>query len=274
MEHEFGGRRRHAGLPAGTATLAFLLGLTGGAWLLSARLATPDMRVGLLTRGSMASMGGDMGMSASMSMGLSAFIAAWTVMMVAMMVPSALPAIRTFQTRADAMRYPSEATALFVAGYLLVWGAVGGAAYALVQVLDDRFAVGSATAFRAGAVLLLAAGLYQLTPMKQACLGRCRSSLWIATRPAGERRPGHLGTLTAGLRSGVYCLGSSWPLMLLLLLVGMMNLVWMGVVAAIIVAEKVLPGGFALSKALGLGLAVWGTVLLVAPHTAPLLGGA
>ena len=85
---------------------------------------------------------------------------------------------------------------------------------------------------------------------------------------------GHLGALRAGLGQGVYCLGSSWPLMLVLLLVGMMNLAWMGVIAGVIFVEKVVPGGDVVSKVVGWGLAGWGIILLAAPHTLPALGGA
>src|SRR5436309_2881354 len=98
MEHKLsnglGGHRRAAALPAGSALVAFLLLAAGCAWLISARLAMPDMRLGVLTGAAMTSAGSPMGMPSAMAMGLSVFIATWTVMMVAMMVPSVIPAVR------------------------------------------------------------------------------------------------------------------------------------------------------------------------------------
>ena len=274
MSDGLSSRRAGPALPAGTALVALLLGLAGSAWLLTARLATPDMRLGVLTRESVMSASSQMGMAGSMSMDLSAFLAAWTVMMVAMMVPSVLPAVRTFDTWARTTRQSGAAPVLFITGYLLVWSAIGGLAYLVVQALQGGLPAGSMTAVRVGAVLLVVAGVYQLTLLKQACLRRCRSPHSGAALPVGSRRPGYRGAVRAGLWSGLYCLGSSWPLMLVLLLVGTMNLVWMAVIAGVIFIEKGMPGGFMVSKVLGWGLAGWGIILLTAPHTVPVLGGA
>ena len=129
MEHKtidgLTGNRDGAPLPASSALVAILLGLAGGAWLISARLATPDMRLGVLTGPSMISARSQMGMPGSASMGLSVFIATWTVMMVAMMVPSIVPAVRTFDTWVRTMGRPGSATVLFIGGYLLVWSLAG-----------------------------------------------------------------------------------------------------------------------------------------------------
>jgi predicted metal-binding membrane protein len=227
MEHEMSDGlsdyRRAAALPAGSALVAILLGLAGGAWLISARLATPDMRMGVLTGAAMMSARSPMGMPSSMSMGLSAFIAIWTVMMVAMMVPSLVPAVRTFDTWAHSTGLSGGATVLFVTWYLLVWSAIGAVAYLIVQALQGWLPAGSMAALRVGAALLVVAGVYQLTPPKQACLRRCRSPHVGVAPPVGTRVQGHPGAVYAGLGQGLYCLGSSWPLMLVLLLVGLMN---------------------------------------------------
>ena len=268
------GRRAGAALPAGSALVAVLLGVAGGAWLVSARLATPDLRLGVLTGASTMSASSHMGMPGVMSMGLGVFIATWAVMMVAMMVPSFVPAVRMFDTWARTRGQPGGATALFLAGYLLVWSAVGGVAYLAVQAFQGWLSLaGSMTALRTGAVLLVVAGVYQLTPPKQACLRHCQSAHMGAASPVNTRTRGYLSAVRAGLWQGVYCLGSSWPLMLVLLLVGMMNLAWMGVVAAVICVEKVVPGGDVASKVVGWGLAGCGLILLAAPHTLPALGG-
>jgi predicted metal-binding membrane protein len=275
------GRSAGAALPAGCALVAVLLGVAGGAWLISARLATPDMRLGMLTGAPTMSASGQMGMPGAMSMGPGVFIGTWTVMMVAMMVPSFAPAVRMFDPRARTDGQPGGATALLLAGYLLVWSAVGGVAYLAVRASQGWIPAGSMPALRTGAVLLVVAGVYQLTPPKQACLRHCRSAHLGGVSPVSTRAQGYLGgflsgylsAVRAGLWQGVYCLGSSWPLMLVLLLVGMMNLAWMGVVAAVIFVEKVVPGGDVASKAVGWGLAGCGLLLLAAPHTLPALGG-
>jgi predicted metal-binding membrane protein len=267
------GHRAGAVLPAGGARVAVLLGVAGGAWLVSARLATPDMRLGVLTGASTMSASSQMPMPGAMSMGLGGFIATWTVMMVAMMVPSFVPAVRRFDTQARTEGRPGGATVLFLAGYLLLWSAVGGVAYLAVRAFQSWLPAGSMTALRTGAVLLVVAGVYQLTPPKQACLRHCRSAHMGAASPVSTRARGYLSAVRAGLRQGVYCLGSSWPLMLVLLLVGMMNLAWMGVVAAVIFVEKVVPSGDVASKVVGWGLAGCGIILLAAPHTLPALGG-
>lgn len=273
MEHKTSDRligdRDGAGLPTSTALVAILLGLAGSAWLISARLATPDMRSGVLTGASMASAGNQMDVPGSASMGLGVFIATWTVMMVAMMVPSVVPAALTFGTWARTTGRARGATALFIAGYLLVWSAFGGVAYLVVQALQSWLPAGSMTALRVGALLLVAAGAYQLTPPKRVCLRHCRlPQTGVAPQVSAQVR-GRRGALRAGLEQGLYCLGSSWPLMLVLLLVGMMNLAWMGVISGVIFLEKVVPGGVVVSKVVGWALAASGIILLAAPHTLP-----
>jgi predicted metal-binding membrane protein len=251
------GTRDCVALPASRALVATLLAVAAGAWLLSARLAMPEMRLGVLTGATMTPARGQMGMPGSAPMGVIVFIATWTVMMVAMMVPSFIPAARAFDTVARAAERSGGAVALFTAGYLLVWSMIGGVAYLVVRVLHTWLPAGSVTALRGGAMLLVVAGLYQLTPPKRACLRHCRSRGVVL--PVGTRSQAYLGAVRAGLGQGMSCLGSSWPLMLVLLLVGMMNLVWMGVISAVIFVEK----------AVGWGLAAGGLILLVAPHVVP-----
>lgn len=263
--------RDGAALPASSALVAILLGVACCAWLISARLATPEMRLGILTGAAPVPARSQMGMPGSMSMSLSVFIATWTIMMVAMMLPSLVPAVRAFDTWVRATGRSGGATVLFVMGYLLVWSTIGALAYLMVQGLQGWLPAGSTAALRAGAVLLVVAGLYQLTPPHQACLRHCRLPYTDVAPQAGTRVRGHLGALRAGLGQGVYCLGSSWPLMLVLLLVGMMNLAWMGLIAGLIVVEKVMPRGDVVSKVVGWGLAGGGVVLLAAPHTLPAL---
>lgn len=277
MEHETSNGlpvlREGAAVPAGGILVALLLGLAGSAWLLSARLATPDMRLGVLTGASMQSASSQMGMSRSMSTSVSVFVATWAVMMVAMMVPSVVSAVRAFEARARIRGQPGAAAGLFIAGYLVVWSAIGAVAYLVVQALQDWPVAGSMTVIQVGALVLVVAGVYQLTPPKQACLRHCRPPHTSVVPPVRARVPRHIDAVRAGLRQGAYCLGSSWPLMLVLLLVGMMNLVWMAVIAGVIFVEKEVPRGVVVGKAVGCGLAGWGIVLLAAPHASSGLVG-
>lgn len=120
-------------------------------------------------------------------------------------------------------------------------------------------------------MLLIMAGLYQLTPLKHACLRHCWSP---HADPAPQQRshaPGGLSAIRAGLIQGMYCLGSSWPLMLVLLLLGMMNLAWMGLISGVIFLEKVVPKRNVVGKVVGLGLIGLGIVLVATPHPLPAL---
>ncbi|HLJ82263.1 MAG TPA: DUF2182 domain-containing protein [Ktedonobacterales bacterium] len=265
------GHRAGAALPASSAPVVILLGMAGGAWLITARLATADMRLGVLTGASPMSMSGGMGAAGPMSMSLGTFIGIWTVMMVAMMAPSVVPAVKGLDAQARAADRPRGAPLLFVVGYLLVWSATGGAAYVIVQAIQAWLPMGNPAAIRAGALLLIVAGVYQLTPLKLACLRHCqRSGKEMAPREIAPVQ-GSLGSLRIGLVHGVYCLGSSWPLMLVLLLLGMMNLAWMAAVAAVIFIEKVVPGGDVVGKVVGWVLVGAGIILIAAPHPLPAL---
>jgi predicted metal-binding membrane protein len=262
------GHRDGALLPHDSALVAILLGVAGGAWLISARLVMPDMRQGILTGASTMSTSSHMGMPGTMSTSPGVFVATWAVMMVAMMLPSFVPAVRAFDNWARTTHQPGGAAVLYVAGYLVVWSAIGGIAYLIVQALQGWLPAGTITALRMGALLLVAAGVYQLTPPKQACLRQCRSP---HTGVASERVQRHPSAVRAGLWEGLFCLGSSWPLMLVLLLVGLMNLAWMGLIAGAIFVEKVVPGGEVVSKVVGWGLVAGGIVLFAAPHALPAL---
>lgn len=154
----------------------------------------------------MMSAGSQMDMPGSASMGPGAFVATWAVVIVAMMVPSAVPAVRAFSAWTRTTGQASGSTALFVAGYFLVWSAIGGVAYLVVQAFQSWLPAGSMTALRIGAALLVLAGVYHLTPPKQACLRHCRSPQTGAAPQVSTRVRGQSGALRAGLGQGVYCL--------------------------------------------------------------------
>lgn len=152
------------------------------------------------------------------------------------------------------------------AGYLLVWGATGVGAYGVYVALQAAVPAGEVVAVRAGAGVLLLSGVYQLTPLKQACLRQCRSPLAIVVRHGEAIARGPAEAARAGMHHGLYCVGCCWALMVVLLAVGAMSLVWMGVLTALILVEKVNRHGQGLSMVLGSLLIAIGAALVVAPE--------
>jgi len=193
-------------------------------------------------------------------------LAMWAIMMAAMMLPSAAPMILLYGTIANRRELkgdPAVGAGVFGLGYIVVWTAFSLAAVAFqfgldhAQLLSPMMRVTSRSV--AGGVLI-AAGVYQWTPLKQACLRRCRSPLEFLMT---EWREGRVGALKMGLRHGTYCLGCCWMLMLLLFVGGIMNIAWIATVAAFVLIEKVSPGGHWIGRVTGVALAVWGVAILV-----------
>lgn len=190
----------------------------------------------------------------------------WAIMMVAMMMPSAAPMVLLFTSitrRRRARSDPAAPAGLFVLGYLVVWTGFSAAATLAQWGLHEAALLMpgvTATLPAVSGALLIAAGAYQWTPWKRACLSYCRSPLGFIT---AEWREGARGALVMGLRHGTYCLGCCWLLMALLFVAGVMNVVWIWVIAAFVLVEKVLPAGRAISLAAGPALVAWGIWLLV-----------
>jgi len=189
----------------------------------------------------------------------------WWVMMIAMMLPSAAPTIllaAALNRRAQVDAQPYGSTAAFTAGYLLAWAAFSLIAVALQYFLQRAGMLSmhleSVNSALTGA-LLLAAGAWQLSPMKNACLSHCRSPVQFLTR---YRKPGTIGALYMGMHHGLYCLGCCWFLMALLFVGGVMNLYWIVGLALFVFIEKVLAPGRQLGKIAGVGLLGWGAVVL------------
>jgi predicted metal-binding membrane protein len=188
----------------------------------------------------------------------------WAVMMVAMMLPSAAPVTLLVASiarkRREAGAAPGLSTAPFVFGYLAVWFAFAATATVLQWRLDaaDQLSetMALASTLVAGGVLILA-GIYQWTPLKQACLRHCRSPLDFILH---HWRDGALGAFVSGARHGVFCFGCCWMLMALLLVGGIMNLAWIAGIALIVLIEKTLPWGGWMGRATGAVLVVWGVV--------------
>jgi predicted metal-binding membrane protein len=186
----------------------------------------------------------------------------WAVMMVAMMLPSAAPMIETYATilRSRAAS-PWPRTALFTAGYLVVWTLFSAAATAGQLLLQKAGIVNNAltTVPIVTAFLLILAGIYQVTPIKHSCLTGCRSPVGFFMHDWCD---GASGALRMGLRHGAMCLGCCWMLMVLLFVFGVMNLLWIAALSAFVLLEKLVPGGRLLARGSGIAMIAAGLTLL------------
>ena len=187
--------------------------------------------------------------------------AMWWTMMMAMMLPSAAPAILTYgalSSKFSANGGSAAPLGFFVAGYALIWTGFSAAAVALQLLTADIIALSMMMAVRSvviGGVLLVAAGLYQLSPLKAVCLKKCKSPLMFLGR---NWQSGNHGALRMGLSHGFYCLGCCWVLMGLLFYGGVMELRWIVGLALYVAAEKLIPAGNRLSQFTGVLLVGWG----------------
>jgi len=248
------GRSEFAGVIAAMRTrlglVALLFGLAGLAWW-----ATADQMAGMN-----AGPGTDLG-------AFGWFLGVWIVMMAAMMFPSVSPTVALYaqMTRQRGLSRPL----LFTSGYLLVWGAAGVAAYGLFGLGRTLFGADLAWhaggRWLAGGILALAA-VYELTPLKDVCLAKCRSPLGFLL---GSWRDGPRGALEMGARHAAWCVGCCWALMAALFALGVMSLAWTALVAALIALEKTLPYGRAVTWGTAAVLVVLAVALVAAPHTVP-----
>jgi predicted metal-binding membrane protein len=223
--------------------------ITALAWLYLARMPMPESGSGAMA--DMAAMAmphrwtaGDAWLTFAM----------WSVMMVAMMTPSASPMIEMY-ARIAAARDDRLAGApwLFAAGYLAAWLAFSAVATGLQFALDRAAMLTGALRVTplAGGIILVIAGIYQLTPLKSACLAHCRSPIGFFMT---EWRGGAAGAFAMGARHGLYCMGCCWMLMGILFAAGVMSLPWVAVIAAFVLVEKLLPWGDAIARAGGAAL--------------------
>jgi predicted metal-binding membrane protein len=194
--------------------------------------------------------------------------AMWAVMMIGMMTPSATPMILIYACvgrQAAQEGKPLAASGYFTAGYLVTW--IGFALVATsAQWTLERSALLSPTMAGAsdifGGAVLIAAGVYQWTPLKDACLRQCQAPWWFIQRHGGFRADAR-GALALGARHGGYCIGCCWALMALLFVGGVMNVLWIAAIALLVLAEKVIPAGRVVSRIAGAGLLAGGAWLLV-----------
>jgi predicted metal-binding membrane protein len=237
------------------ATVAVLLGAALVTWIVTAeRMRGMDMGPGT-----------DLG-------SLGWYVGVWVTMMAAMMLPSVAPMVVVYSrvVRERARRGRAYApTWLFVSGYLAAWTAYGLAAYgvyrAVVAAAPSFLAWDTGGPFVAGGAIVVA-GLYQLTRLKAKCLKHCRSPLQFVL---SDWRQGGLGALRMGVEHGAYCVGCCWGLMVILFALGVMSLVWMALVAAVIFAEKAIPGGWRLTRALAVAFVALGIWVMAAPSSVP-----
>jgi len=190
----------------------------------------------------------------------------WAIMMIAMMLPSAAPMILIFARVNAKQRDKGNAyipTAIFTAGYLVVWSVFSLLATGVQWGLQNAALLSSemvSTSVYLGGTLCVAAGIYQLTPLKQACLKHCRSPLEFVLH---HWRPGTAGAFRMGLGHGAFCLGCCWSVMALLFVGGVMNLIWVAIIAIFVALEKIFPNGHWVGRITGLAMIAAGGYLIV-----------
>lgn len=206
----------------------------------------------------------DMGMSMTGEhfMSLASFLVGWIAMMAAMMLPAVVPVVALYRRAVAAGR--AAPLPVFLLGYLLVWSVPGVGVYYVWRELQMPLADGEAWAGRVAAGALLAAAVWQLTPLKAVCLRHCRSPLsFFMQHGRGMKAP--LRAFRLGLTHGGFCLGCCWLLMVVLVALGTMNLAWMAVLTAVIFIEKLAPRGEMITRVTALAFVLLGCYLLVDP---------
>ena len=212
--------------------------------------------------------GADVAMPQMRAWGLIDFVlmfVMWSVMMVAMMVPSAAPMVVLFamvNRKRREREAPYTPTAIFLLGYLLVWTAFSAAATPTQWALHNAALLSPmmvSTSTVLGGLLLIAAGIFQWTPLKKACLVHCRSPIHFFVQ---EWKDGKWGALVMGVKHGIYCVGCCWILMALLFVAGVMNLLWVAAITIFVLVERVIPQGDLVGRLTGFVLVGAGVVVL------------
>ncbi|MGW5369444.1 DUF2182 domain-containing protein [Streptomyces sp. NPDC004009] len=213
--------------------------------------------------------GGTPAMPGTMGLGPPAFLAVWTLMTAAMMLPATAPVAGLYARTIAAHRVPRMV--VFTVVYLLVWAAAGLPAYGLAAALGRVTSLPVAAGTAAAAAVFVVNGVYQLTPLKDRCLARCRSPVGTMLRYASYPPPWR--DVRAGLHHGAFCLGCCWSLMLVLAAFGVMNLWAMVVLAAVISVEKLVPAGHLVARAVGVVSLALAVAVFWVPALAPALTG-
>jgi predicted metal-binding membrane protein len=236
---------------------ALLIGVAAAAWVVLIRRQI-DMPMAMNTP--------------TMGMDILLFLLVWVIMMVAMMFPTAAPIILTFhrvQAGRRARGSTFVSTWVFVGGYMLVWVLVGVIAFAGAagaERITTQQEMSPTTAARIGGALLMIAGAYQLTPLKDVCLAKCRTPMSFVLT---SWRDGYWGAVCMGLQHGLFCLGCCWLLFLALFPLGIMNVAAMAVVTLIVFAEKTFSTGEKVARLSGVALLLSGVAVLLLPRLLP-----
>jgi len=247
--------------------LGALLVLAALGWGLVIWQAGNDSSMSMSMRGD-----GDIGLDLTMGMAAPLFLATWVAMMVAMMFPAAAPMILLFDRVERGKREAGRSyvpTMYFVGAYLAIWTVFGVLAFALaggVERLSTDADWITGQWARIGGFLLIAAGIYQLTPLKEMCLSKCKSPMSFLMT---SWRDGKVGAVQMGLLHGGYCVGCCWLLFVILLPLGVMNVAAMIVIALLVFGEKTLPLGHRLARVAALVLVVYGVVVVLVPDALP-----
>ena len=247
--------------------IAGLFAICALAWGYMAREARAMVHTGICQCAGMKMSGPDM-QSWSASTLVPLFLM-WAEMMVAMMLPSAAPMILTFATvnrKRREQERPFVPTGVFLSGYLVVWIAFSALAAVAQWILHSTALLSPmmvSTSPILGGLLLISAGIFQWTPLKNACLAHCRSPLSFLMT---DWRDGKPGAFVMGLKHGAYCTGCCWFLMALLFVAGVMNIWWIAAISILVLLEKVAPKGLFVGKVAGALLAAWGVWVIVAPR--------
>jgi predicted metal-binding membrane protein len=241
-------------------TYAALLGVTAVAWVAMLRMPMGEQDMA----------GMEMAMTPTLADGLT-FVAAWAIMMAAMMLPSAMPMIGLYaamQRDAPTAAARAAAVSAFTTVYVLLWAITGVPIYFASVAL---MALAASTLAYTTAAVLIAAGIFQLSPLKSVCLRHCRSPLGFIL---GHWRGGWRGAVRMGFAHALYCLGCCWALMVVLVVAGAMGLPWVLLIACVVAAEKLVPRGEWIARTTGVALALLGVAVALDPSLAVALRGA
>lgn len=238
-----------------TVIVVALIGCAAVAWFITVQQAA-----------SMSGMGGVAMLSAWL------FMVTWLVMMVAMMFPAVAPMVLAHASVVRSRGEGGAPSIAFVAGYLVVWTAAGLVPLAVIQLLGSSLAAPiSGWLPRLGGAVVLLAGVYQLTPLKDVCLRACRSPLgFMLSHDFGGGAP---AAAKAGLSHGLYCVGCCWALMAVLAVLGLMNVAWMAAFAVVFFLEKNWRFGVQLSRVAGAACIVGGLAIIASPDVLHMVGG-
>jgi predicted metal-binding membrane protein len=237
------------------AILVTLLGLAGAGWIVFLNQARQPMDMGR-------AMGPDLTMGRSWPL----FLAMWVAMMVAMMFPAAAPMVLMYGRM---RRRDPSSVALFTGSYIALWFAFGVVTYLLSAMVEEAASGSEWVAMnwgRAGGILLVLAGVYQLTPLKDVCLRHCRTPLSFVMH---HWRDGRGGAVRMGLAHGLYCMGCCWLLFLILIPLGVMNVAAAVVVALVVFSEKAVPHGRGIGLLAAVVMIVFGVAVAAHPSFLP-----